>query len=88
MVIDTWLKCHFEIWPFLRFLEDKMVDLGPIDFRLGLSSNINMNDGQDKFEVHMSKNMAKIANCQPKISQDATFAPTLNGHSLAIFIRF
>ena len=30
--------------------------------------------GKNKFEVHISKNMAKIANFQPKIGQDATFA--------------
>ena len=29
--------------------------------------------------------MAKIANSQPKIGQDATFAPTLDGHNSAIF---
>ena len=46
-----------------------------------------MNDGQNKFEVHISKNMAKIADFQPKIGQDATFAPTFNGHNSAIFIR-
>ena len=56
----------------LWFLEDKMVNLGLIYFQ---------KDGQNKFEVHISKNIAKIANFQPKIGQDANFAPTLNGHN-------
>ena len=37
-----------------------------------------------KFEVHILINMAKIANFQPKIGQDATFAPTFNEHNSAI----
>ena len=40
-----------------------MVNLGPkpIDLYLGLLLNINVNDGQNKFEARISKNMAKIA---------------------------
>ena len=45
---------------------------------------INVNEGQNKFEVHISKTMAKIANFQPKIGQDATFTQTLNGHNSAL----
>ena len=29
----------------------QMVNLGPIDFKLGLPLNISVNDGQNKFEV-------------------------------------
>ena len=47
--------------------------------------NINVNNGQNKFEVHISISMAKKANFQPKIGLDATFAPTLSGHNSAIF---
>ena len=36
-----------------------MVNLGPIDFQLGLPLNIKKNDGQNKFEVHILKNVAK-----------------------------
>ena len=49
---------------------------------------MNINYEQNKFEVHISKNVAKMANFWPKIGQDATLASTLNGHNLAIFIRF
>ena len=35
LVIDTWAKWDFEIWPFLWFMEVKVVNLGPIDFQLG-----------------------------------------------------
>ena len=66
-----------------------MINLGPIDFLLGLLLNINVNNGQNKFEVHILKNMARIANFQPKLGQDATFAPTFNrGLILPFFIRF
>ena len=40
MVIDTWPKWHFETWPFLCFLEDKIVNLGPIDFQKTLLLDI------------------------------------------------
>ena len=86
MVIDTRPKWNFEIYGhFCGFLEDKIINFGPIDFQISLPSNINVNDGQNKFEDHISKTMAKIASFQPKIGQDATFAPTLNGHKSAIF---
>ena len=49
--------------------------------------NINVNHGQNKFEFHISKRMAKIANFQPKIGQCGTLAPTLNGYNSAIFYQ-
>ena len=64
-----------------------MINLGPIDFKIGLPLNTNVNDEQNKFENHISKNVVKITIFWPKIGQDATFAPTLNDNS-AIFIRF
>ena len=42
-------------------------------------------DGKNRFEDHISKNVAKMANFWPKIGPDATFAATLNGHKSAIF---
>ena len=84
-MIDTWAKWNFEIRPFLWFLEAKVVSLGPIDFQLSLPLNINGNEGQNKFEVPISKNVARMANFRPKLGQDAIFAPTLNRHN---FIRF
>ena len=74
MVIDTWPKWHFAIWPFLWFLGSQMANLGPVDFSLGFHLNITVNDGQNKFEVLISINMARIANSQSKIGQDATFS--------------
>ena len=65
-----------------------MVNLGPIDFQLGLTLNINRNEGQNKIEVHISKNVAKMANFWPKTGQDTTFAPTLNLHNSAILSDF
>ena len=54
---------------FWRFLGAQMGKLSPIDFKFGLYININVNDGQNKFEVHISKHLAKIANFWPKIGQ-------------------
>ena len=61
-----------------------MVNLVPIDFQLGLPLNISGNDGQNKFEVYISKNVSKKAHFRPKIGQDANFAPTLTGLNSAI----
>ena len=69
-------------------MEADTVNLGPINFKLGLPLNINKNDGQHKFEVVILKNVAKMANFRPKIGHDGTFAPTLSGNNSAIFIRF
>ena len=63
-----------------------MVNLGPIDLSLGLLLNINVNNGRNKFEIHISISMAKIADFQPDIGQDATFAPSLNGHITRTFL--
>ena len=65
-MIDTWAKWDLEIRPFCGFLESKMVNLRPIDFRLGLHLNINGNDGQNKFKVHIPMNGSKMANFRPK----------------------
>ena len=57
---DTWAKWGFEIWPLWRvfefFLLDRMANLGLLDFKLGLYIKVNVNAGQNKFEVHISKN--------------------------------
>ena len=52
---------------FLEFFWDRMANLGLIDFKLGLYINVNVNAGQNKFEVHISKNVAKMAVLWPKI---------------------
>ena len=38
-----------------------MTKLSPINFIIGLSTNLNVNNGQNKFKVKASKNVAKIA---------------------------
>ena len=46
-------------WDMAIFLAVKMVNLGLIDFQLGLPfKDITGNDGQNKFEVRLSKNVA------------------------------
>ena len=46
---------------------------------------INVNNGQNKFEVHISKNVAKMAILWPKIGQCHFGARASHGHNLAIF---
>ena len=51
-----------------------MANLGLIHFWIGLPININANEGQNKFEVHILQNVAKMTNYTSKIGQDATLA--------------
>ena len=44
-----------------------MANLGLINFKLGLYIKVNVNAGQNKFKVHISKNVAKMAVLWPKI---------------------
>ena len=37
-----------------------MANLGLIDFKLGLYIKVIVNEGQNKFEVHISKYLAKM----------------------------
>ena len=56
-----------------------------IDFKLGLYIKVNVNNGQNKFEVHISKNVAKMAILWPKLGQRHFGARASHGHNLAIF---
>ena len=62
-----------------------MADLDLIDSKLGLYIKINVNNGQNKFEVHISINVAKMAILWPKIGQRHFGARASHGHNLAIF---
>ena len=70
---------------FWSFFWDRMADLDLIDFKLGLYIKVNVNNGQNKFEVHISKNVAKMAILWPKIGQRHFGARASHGHHLAIF---
>ena len=70
---------------FLEFFGDRMADLSLIDSKRGLYIKINVNNGQNKFEVHISKNVAKMAILWPKIGQRHFGARASHGHNLAIF---
>ena len=54
---------------FLEFFGDRMASLGLIDFKLGLYIKVNVNVGQNKFEVHISNRLAKMAINWHKIGQ-------------------
>ena len=62
-----------------------MADLGLIDSKLSLYIKINVNKGQNKFEVHISKNVAKMVILWPKIGQRHFGARASHCHNLAIF---
>ena len=59
-----------------RFLWNEMANLGLIHFYISFPDNINANNGQNKFQVQILKNVAKMTNYLPKMGQDATFART------------
>ena len=40
---------------FWSFFGDIMANLGLIDFKIGLHIKVNVNEGQNKFEVHLAK---------------------------------
>ena len=63
---------------FLEFFGDRMAKLGPVDFKLGLYIKVNVNEGQNKFEVHISKNLAKIAINWHKIGQMPLMVKNIN----------
>ena len=74
---------------FWSYLWDRMANLGLLDFKLGLYIKVNVNDRQNKFEVHILKHLAKMAINWYKIGQ----MPLLwQKHSMDItrsfFIRF
>ena len=72
---------------FWSFYGDRIADLGLIDSKLGKYIKINVNNGQNKFEVHISKNVAKMAILWPKIGQRHFGARASHGHNLAIFYQ-
>ena len=55
-----------------------MSDLGLIDFKLGLYIKVNVNEGKYKFEVHISKHLAKIAINWHKIGQMPLLGKNIN----------
>ena len=79
---------RFEIianqWSKLNFLWDKLVILSPIGLKFGLPITLDRNDGQNKLEGCISKNMAKMAKKWLKISRAATFGQSWDGHNLVI----
>ena len=52
---------------------NRMANLSLIDFKLGLYIKVNVNKGQNKFEVNISKHLAKMAINWHKIGQMPLF---------------
>ena len=57
IIFGDWHLGKMEFWDIAIFVffKAKMVNLGPIDFQLGLPLDINESDGQNKFEIYISK---------------------------------
>ena len=70
---------------FWSLFGDRMADLGLIDSKLGLYINITIYNWQNKFKVHILKNVAKMAILWPKIGQRHFGARASHGQNLAIF---
>ena len=70
---------------FWSIFEDRIANLGLIDFKISLYINDNVTAGQNKFEVHIyhfAENGHQLAQNRP----DATLATwALFGHNLVIF---
>ena len=70
---------------FWSIFEDRIANLGLIDFKISLYIKGNVTAGQNKFEVHIyqfAENGHQLAQNRP----DATLATgTLFGHNLVIF---
>ena len=62
-------------------MEAKLVILGSIDFYFGLPINLIVNAEQNKFEVDILKNVAKIA----KLGQLPLLSQNINGVNSIIF---
>ena len=76
------IKTELRYGHLCDFLEAKLVILGPIDFLFGLPI---VNAWQNKFEVDILENVAKIANLRPKIGQIPLLSLDINGHNSIIF---
>ena len=73
------------MWPKWRFLWPKMAILGQMVIKMGLPITLDGNDGQNKLQVCISKNMAKMGQKSSKNGLAATFGQSLDGYNSAIF---
>ena len=64
-----------------------MVNLDPIDFKIGFYIEVNVYDRQKKIEVHISDHLAKIAINWHRIGQMPLLHANINGHNSVIFIQ-
>ena len=65
-----------------------MANLGLIDFKLGLYIKVNVNAGQNKFEVHIPNHWSKWPSIGTKKTRCHFWARALIGHNSVIFIQF
>ena len=63
---------------FWSILEDRKANLGLIDFKLSLYIKVNVNAGQNKFEVYISKHLAKMVINWHKIGQMPLLGKNIN----------
>ena len=73
-----WVLRYGHFGEFLEFFGDIMANLCLIDFKLGLYIKVNVNVGQNNFEVHISKHFAKMAINWYKIGQMPLLGKNIN----------
>ena len=83
--MDTLEKPELRYGHLCGFFEANLVIFGPIDFLFGLPINLIVNAGQNKFEIDILNNVAKIANLRPKIGQIPLLSLDINWHNSIIF---
>ena len=73
---------------FWSIFWDRIANLGLIDFKIGLYIKVNVNAGQNKFEVYRSNNLAKIAINWHKIGQMPLWHKNINfGITWSFFVQ-
>ena len=65
----NWGKIVFWDTAVLVVFGHKMVNITPFRLEIGLPINLDLSDGKNKSQTHISKVVAKILNIWPKIGQ-------------------
>ena len=70
---------------FGGFYGYKMANLGPFGLKIGLPINLDLNNGQNKYQVFISKIAATKSNNRPNLTHMPIYGHTCFGHISTIF---
>ena len=65
----NWAKIGFRYMAVLVVFGHKMVNISSLRLEIGLPIDLDLSDGKNKNQTHISKVLAKILNIWPKIGQ-------------------